>query len=321
MEIVRNRIDTGQRYWLVRTDGGKLYQSFIEQKLVAISYPEIRSSEIRQMLNREDLLTELVTRKYPEEQRPGYKVAQLQKFYGEMTAGDLVIIPSRETLQLSIGKVVSDVEDVQVHKRTSQGDLVACEGYTKTRRVEWMKNVPKRLINPKFYKLFFSHHAVVDAKDYANYINSMLFDFYQFGKSFHLVFEINSEEVSALDLFGGFNALLKAADIILNEEGTGREINASVNLNSPGTLELVSEYSKRLFVIGALIIAVNGGHVKVDKIGLDIQTQGLIRGVADFMSSQKDIELKEEIRNKIQGLEIKNPEDIKAILDGINRLE
>ena len=39
-------IDDSVRYWLVRTEGGALYRSFLRQGLVAIGYPEVSVKRI-----------------------------------------------------------------------------------------------------------------------------------------------------------------------------------------------------------------------------------------------------------------------------------
>ena len=57
-------------------------------------------------------------------------------------------------------------------------------------------------------------------------------------------------------------------------------IDSRINLNSPGLIELIGQVASLMFIVGAIIVGLNGGGFKltVKKLGIDvdIRTGGLI---------------------------------------------
>ena len=121
-------IGTNAKYWFVRTDGGELYPAFIATGSIAIGYPLIGIDFVGKLEISEpakEALKNELKKHYPPKEGEDGKVAdlsglqasQLLRFCLEIKRGDVVLIPSFRTAQLSIGIVDDDApyEEVLGH--------------------------------------------------------------------------------------------------------------------------------------------------------------------------------------------------------------
>ena len=325
------KFEEGTNYWLVRTDGGKLYETFKEYDLIAIGYSKITVKEIEKTISNSSdnisQLTNLVISKFEDYKRPGFIVSQISRFFNEIKKDDYVVIPDLSTEKLCIGRVKSgQVIEKKLFKKERENKLTEIEGYTKTKKVKWVKEIPKEFINPTLYKLFFSHQTIVNANDYGYLINSMLNDFYFADNKYHLVLDVSKQNISAYNLFNSYQQLLSIADQfahINNIDESIKDIQLSINLNSPGKIILYGKKALILFSIGAFIVGLNGGGFKLRiddiKLDLDLSSPGFIKSYNEYLNSDVDRRLKEVLIGQLDTLNIKNPDDIVKILAEINK--
>jgi hypothetical protein len=118
------------------------------------------------------------------------------------------------------------------------------------------------------------------------------------------------------DLAEDFTSLLG-----VHEDSGG--MNTRINLNSPGEIELITSAAQFIFLVGAFVVALNGGglKLKVKKLGLDVNlsTDGLIKSINKFLSARKNRQLSDSLRGKLESLQITEPKDIMKIIDQINK--
>lgn len=334
IELIKNEchiFHPENNYWLVRTDGGYLYNLFKENNLIAIGYPEFSLEEIERAMkvNRSDEngLFKLATKKIKEHSRPGFIVSQINRFFNEIKINDYVLIPDSSTNRLSIGIVQeSEVKFKDLFKINRDNQLSKVEGYNKTKKVRWLKEVSKNFIDPNLYSLFFTHQTIVNANDYANLINSMLYGFYKYYDNYHIVFELNKKDIPALNLFQSFYEVLRFSQEFTAKLGIDESINdvkLSVHLSSPGKMELFGKTMVILFIAGAIVVGINGGGFKLKSEKFDIDTEistpGLIHNLNQFLNSGVDRELKRSLEEKIDSLDIKDPDAILKMLSEINK--
>jgi hypothetical protein len=321
-----SEISTSANYWFFRTQGGQLYNAFITSQSIAIGYPTVELKTLMSLgFNDEskNLLTRQIRKTIPEEQRPGLAAGQLLIFSHQMKEGDYVIIPSWGSHQLAIG-VIRDNNPFE-KKLSYEGK--SFEGFEKQRRVKWLKWVSRESVNPNLFKMLYAHQTVTNVNACAQWIDVLISDFFKKGDEYHFVLEINETNginarnlfESSLDLFALVDAF--AADIGVNEDSRG--IDAKINLNSPGTMELIAKLPLYMMAAGLFMVALNGGGLKakMEKFGInfDFKTDGLIKAISKWLNDKKNRQLADTVEQKLKDLKVENPADILRLLEVINK--
>jgi restriction system protein len=180
--------------------------------------------------------------------------------------------------------------------------------------------------NAKVWRILITHQTIVDATAYAQWIDQLLFDFFKKGDQFHYVVRIKEEEsISARLLFKACLELLELGDeyaAARDIDANGDQVDVRINLESPGTVELIAHTAQTAQILGIIalaIICLNGGGLKLNiaKLGinLDIHTDGLIKKINDFLNSSKNRAVRDSLRSKIDRLKVEDSEQITKLLD------
>lgn len=106
-------IAPSRKYWFIRTDGGKYFDSFKENKFVAIednliTLQEIYSLKQKYKEDKKIILEELkrISKdRYPKDARTGLVASQIYRFLYEVKKGDIVIIPDVNSSAIAIGEI------------------------------------------------------------------------------------------------------------------------------------------------------------------------------------------------------------------------
>lgn len=321
-------IDINTKYWMIRTEKGYFYNHFLKNNIIAIGYSEINASEIKLLNNNvsefKKNLLELVMKKYPNHTRPSLIMSQLFRFSNEIKKGDYVIIPSKFSKNISIGIIEDNFaySGKIIHNDNVNEEKI--KKYNKLRKVKWIKHISKNNFNPNLYQLFFSHQTIVNADNYSDWIDNLLFDYYKKGNYYHLVLKVNTnKEINAKKLFNSCIEMFNISDEFAlnnNLNDISDNINIKINLNSPGNLEFINNLPYIITIIGVLIIFLNGGGIKINykDFNFDLSTKGFIHKINEFLNSHKDRQIKEVVKNQIESLKIKNPETLIKMLETIN---
>lgn len=321
-------IPDGRNYWLVRTMGGDFYRDYFKGKFIAIGYDKITLKDIKhansQGLGAQRNLTETIKNRYADSKKeinPSYAAAQILKFATEIKEGDIVIVPGKShKRQVAIGVVKSKVYDTPLNDANNQKDV--CH-FLKRIDVSWIKEDYRNLLNPQMQLMFSSRHIVSNVSDYAEYIDSTTNDFYEKDNNTYLVLRVKTaQEISGSDfLFAG--DIFQLVDEYFEENGldinTEEVVKIKACVQSPGDIILFAKDNPGLvmFIIGALILLINGGGLKIDSIGVDLSTPGLLKSVSEFLDRRRDRKLQQKVEMKLKNLEIDNPEDILSAIKEI----
>lgn len=317
--IEKISIPSLRNYWLVRTMGGDYFREFFEGKFIAIGYNKIALKDIKYVrtFGREAQrkLTEIIHSRYVDDKRvnPSYAASQLLKFATEIKIGDIVIVPGKShNRQIAIGIIQNNMYETTPKESNTEN---VCS-FIKRFDVKWIKQDHRDLLNPQMQLMFNSRHIVSNVNDYSEYIDSTTNDFYEKDDNTYLVLRVKTQnEISGGDF-------LFAGDIfqLVNEyfEETRTDIKAEdvvkikACVQSPGDIIMFTKDNPGLvmFVIGALILLINGGGLKIEKFGVDLSTPGLLKSISEFLDRRKDRKLQEAIQKKLESLEIENPEDL-----------
>ena len=100
-----------RNYWLVRTNAGNYYNSFLSGLFIAIGYDKISLEDIslayKERPTAVNVLSEKISTIYGEdEKRPKHAARQLIKFVYSIKKGDIVMIPSENSEDIAFIEVV-----------------------------------------------------------------------------------------------------------------------------------------------------------------------------------------------------------------------
>jgi hypothetical protein len=226
----------------------------------------------------------------------------------------LVLIPSESSEKLRIGRVTDDAPDFFKFPEDDYG--FSCP-QVHTRSVEWFAEKYRSEFNPKIISLFFSHHALVDARDYSQYINGAIYDIFVFEEKAHLILRVDTNQhIRARMLFSLFSQLFDITQEFKDVTDTDinvDDVDIRLNINSPGAVELISASLATVLIIGLLIVFVSGGKMKSKHI--ELSSDGVLKQLFAFLTNRDLAKLKSEIVHQaLKDLEIRDPKEIVKII-------
>ncbi|AQX52406.1 hypothetical protein CMT89_08165 [Elizabethkingia anophelis] len=332
-------IPASKKYWLVRTQSGTLYDMFRDNGFVGLEHIEISLKDLEDIrkTTTDDLVFNKVvknrianyyTNTHPDsemtERKTGLISGQITRFYNSMKKGDVVVIPSESSELISFGVVKEShiANFTEEEKRKFEFDGFLCK------KVEWNAEYSKRRLDPNLFKMLVSHQALSDVSSFAEIIERSLTDFFILEKEAHIIVNVETEyQIKAKELFGlGYNFLEIIDDFarMHNIEGVSSDdIEVSINLNSPGKIDLKS-ITKKTTVLAGLILLVAGGGYKSPN-GHTLKTDGLpgvINAISDYLDrknnreieakkADQEMDMKKAFFEKYKdNLQVKTPDDM-----------
>lgn len=324
--------NAAKRYWMVRTDKGSNYNTFVEGSFIALNiqnwpsaflsqivadYPDRanRLLHIRETLKhlRRNNIIDLSNRNGVEIEGASLSrlVNQIYAICYEMKQGDIVIIPDQSAFRLRIGRITDEQFsfDPEINNHFSY-----------TRHVEWIKEIKKSRLDPCLYKALGAHQAVCDISKYAEFIERNYNSYFAVEDKFHYVLTVNAENISAYKLTQMINSLLVRVREASDEFILGiniEDISFSINVNSPGKFSFVTT-AKTAAIIMAIAVALCGGRLQYD--GFEASTDGAFRTVVecimDWENNREDNREKAALFDQmIQSLDVKSVEEINDMVD------
>jgi restriction system protein len=317
-------VSNNRKYWFFRTNGGDYYWPFVDGGYIAIGYNKISYATLKE--KKKDTgqqigikeLSDLVREQYKEKERhPNLAASQLLKFVNEISSGDIVLIPSVCSQEISVGEVV----DSKAYEITDEKTGDGCP-YTKRKKVIWLKTISRDALDPTLYKLMFSRHIISNANSYDGQIDRLLYDFYIKNGVAYLILDVATrKDINARELFELGTAMLDIVDGYKDAEGLDIDtstINIKLNVQSPGIISL-SGAILGLTVLGVILIFVAGGKftIKSKKIDSEVtfETPGLIDQLRKYMTAKGERQDRKKIIDKsMKDLSIKSPKELRKII-------
>lgn len=323
------KISSDRQYWLVRTDGGNLWEQFKADSFIAIGWNKIDISKIEESQTKPEVENELrnIIKMNYEITQPGKVINTIRRFFYDIKEGDIVMLPSECSNIITFGEISSDA---YTYEPTEQEiDEGSCD-YKKRRNFKFLKDVNRRDLDPLLFKMFQAHQTISNANSYSSVIDRTLENLYIKNNIVHLKVDVKVEEdVKAKDL-------LALQNLILNCEGceVSDDMVMKINIQSNGFIELITNnLGSILTAIVILQIVIGGGKIK------DYE----IPGILSFIKSCKDSKLEREkfelekskyefekqneiVKNikdihgdKIRHLNIETPNEVLAAIVEVNR--
>jgi restriction system protein len=305
-------------YWLVRTQAGEYYSTFLKNRFVAIEHEKIGLGEINKIFEKnkqnkkgslEDL-KKLSKEKYPED-RYGLIASQIMNFVVELKKDDVVIIPSYNSEIIAIGEIVSSAIPELTAQQLADTECT----YRKRKRVKWIKQIWRDELDPFLYRMLQAHQAINNISHYGDIVERTVGNFYIRNSEANLVLQVNEQfNINAKQLFGlGYNLLDYSQDFFdsLNLDLSTEDIQVKITLNSKGKIQLKSGNLRTLWIIAVLAIAVNGGGLKINAgpFKLDLSTEGIIKKIIDYQNNKHDREKVDSLMKNMDSLKITSPTD------------
>ncbi|MDR6781917.1 restriction system protein [Pedobacter africanus] len=252
-------VEEEKGYWFVRTDSGENFNTFVENDFIGIGWNEItlndlNKSDVGSLKNKIAKVEKLDPFATRDKSRITSTLNKLFIFKN-FKKGDFIIIPSENSTQYAFGTIVDD-------EIFTDSNLSFKCNYYKRRKVKWMevKNVDS--LDPIFYKIKNTRHAISDIKPYQNYIDNVTNNLYLKQGYAHYVLEIlTTDDINVDSLLTLIQSLKKLANEInkhfdLNEDVAGTSIR--LNLQSPGKIELKLPSGKTLIILATIVGVLSG---------------------------------------------------------------
>ena len=177
-----NTVPPERKYWLIRTQAGIYYESFVDNGYIGIGYNEVPYSQLSLLGVQDDRilftlfnsLKDFCEMIYPEDTRPGLIASQLIKFAYNIKRGDIVVIPSENSETITIGYV----EDTTVHLASELETIETHCPFIKRKKVYWEKEIPREKLDPYLYRVLQAHQAINDISSYSELIERNLNNFF-----------------------------------------------------------------------------------------------------------------------------------------------
>lgn len=290
-----------RNYWLVRTNSGNNYNDFVLHDYIAIGWDYITLNMVKTKSNDDikeiiefhlkskknniheiddetdeddDIEDENSKEELTKENRRITAISnKITRFVNDIKIDDVVLIPSKNAENISIGIVDSDVyeDNTYIERYLTENpdtDISLCS-YSKRRKVKWIDHTTRSTIDIYLIKLFSAHQAIFSANEYAPYINRMIYPIYiQDGKVHATIHAGHPKGVSLKDMTDFVNFLNSSLQTI--SETFGQDIDTSnidlkINIHSPGLIEIATATAIIALSLSALIFAanqvINGGEV------------------------------------------------------------
>lgn len=300
-----------KHYWMVRTDDGANYNTFSENGFVALN---LRDYPIQFLTKLEHDYPKMSTRiphikkslielhksgkinlNYIEKDKSsnanvGRLAGQIATMAYTIKKGDIVLIPDHGANRIKIGKIADD-------------GLYLEENHTKhfsyARKVEWLKEINKKRLDPCLYKALGAHQAICDITKYSEYIERNYNSFFTIDDKFHYALAVNAENISAWKLSNMVYDILNTVKTISDENNLGinvEEINFTINVNSPGKFSFVTTAKNAAFIMG-VVAALSGGTIKYGDF--EATTNGAFNNLVECINTWKDAQQEREHKARI----------------------
>lgn len=243
-------VPSTRRYWLIRTERGKFYRDFKENGYVALGWDhftnldDLKSAALASQVK--EKLTGIFKKVYPDEKRPGLAINQMIKFVTDIDIDDVVIIPSANSNEISIGIVTSaPYTESPGFNNTSCLDIEKPEyeecRFIKRIRVKWLTQIKKTNVDLRLSKLLNARNTITQADIYSHFIDRSIYALYYKNGKVHLTLHVEKKEDITVDefaeLLSSITGLVNAYDNLVEH----KTLAIKSRVESPGPLEFIGD--------------------------------------------------------------------------------
>jgi len=254
-----DNIGTGRNYYFLRTSKGTHFNAFKTGNFIGINWNYITTSDLRD-LSEYEIKSKIATFEPNDSGGTGYDISTKegkQKVTGiynkiirfqELRKGDMVVMPSAGSEFLAFGYI----DDDEIYNELNDPQ---CD-WNKRRTVHWITVEEIRNLDPIYYKIVYSKHAISRLNDYASHIDKVVSSVFIKEDISHLVLDVRQNGDIKSDSLIELMSSIKELTSILKEELDLNDLNQStvkLNVQSPGTIEFLYRQSKSLLLAGLIL--------------------------------------------------------------------
>lgn len=261
MELLNSipQLRADKKYVRIRTDYGNNFDTFFENKFVAIGYNYIGSGRLKEE-NETTLRQMIASNEKWTDKTPGNK-QKISRAYNmlfefkSLRQGDVIIIPDQNSDRVAFGEIIDN--DIF---QAIEGSL-DCD-YIKRRKVRWLKLADWDELDPSLRPLKVRGHTINFFDHLSDEIDKVMRYLFVKNNRAHFVIDIDKEDniplVNLLQLLEGIKDLsLKIIDHYNLDENI-EDITIKLNVKSDGLTELIKS-GKSLLVVAAMITVASCG--------------------------------------------------------------
>lgn len=238
------RINPSRKYWFIRSESGLYYENFIVGNYVAIGW-DYFDKLLYIKTEEKDKFIDAIKNVYKDE-RAGYIYGQINRFVSEISKGDIVMVPSKDSNLISFGEIISDayIEPVLSQNTQKKDKEIVCE-FKKRRKVKWLKQIRKSELDPYLYKLIYTQGTVSNVtKFYSDFIDRTIHSFFIKGEKAHLVLHVKkSKNIKVRELLPFIDSTSSAIESIISSKKVDsqnqKNVEIKLNVQSPGPVEFI----------------------------------------------------------------------------------
>lgn len=249
-------MDSTVRFWIVRTKGGCFYKEFINKKFIALAWNTIDSNELlklktlknkKRIAKEREKLENNIKTNYPKDKEVTQSLNKCIRFFCEMKEGDIVMIPSAKSKDISfavVGKYYEnndctynkEIEIIdRIDSNNDYGIEVKCP-YKKRREITLIKTIEGVKLNIHLREALASYHGLSNIDKYSDFVLGSIYNIYLWENRVNIVFNVEKkDEVGALE----FSQFIQNSTKILSLLDDNIKVLTRSNVNCPGELILV----------------------------------------------------------------------------------
>jgi hypothetical protein len=290
------KIPQTRQYWFIRTYGGEAYKDYLTNDYVGLGVNEVPLSYIKNA-SFEDLSSYSTLQTYLDKNTEYKKTQatrianQLILFNREVSIGDCVFMPSRNSENLAFGTIESEMFVVkntgQIQVKGKMMDLPE-----KRRKVKWEKTISKDDPTNDLKPLTASHYGITNANYYSETIESVLSSLFEKDNHTCLVIQIKQDEaINAFDLNRFLSSITYFYEEFCMEAGIeiNEDLTIKIKLQSRGKMLLTALTAAGIIGLAGLIVLCNNNKLKIDLKNEQIEgsSDGLLKSYNDFLDRKE----------------------------------
>ncbi|WP_159259108.1 hypothetical protein [Lactiplantibacillus pentosus] len=317
-------------YWLVRADGGKYLDDYIENSFISIAHNQVTIESIHSDDSPKDGLKnpdihQMYIDSYPHQTKHWQTIASSQcfEFINNMKIGDVVLTPGKSSDYFAIGVITGDPFDADKSKLRTKKENSGPNGIQykvdqnlKRRNVTWMKTIHRSSLPGELYWILSAHQAIFNISSYAEYIDPLIFPLFQKHKKIHLTVYTTLEDDLTLANWQGIVEMAKD-----EQSNYLHQVELQADVHCPGTLGFITGQENIQAIINIIhtVASLGGNQVItfggiVTLISLVIGKEGKKKGILNWWDDYRisHIQKKAKLKRLKQGT--KNvPDEVKNI--------
>lgn len=301
LELIQNeeevrKVSIERNYWFVRTFTGELYEDFVENNFIGFGINDIRLSELAESRLDDENSVARIRNRLSESKTYNLKEAlkwakQLITFYSEMKIGDIVLIPDKNSSELSIGEIISEPFEEEVNRTVNFKDNYIAYP-NKRRSIDWKVRKSRSGFNSDLGTTFFTRLAITKINDLKEIIEGQISSLFLIGDTSHLVISIKQDEdINAVDLNNFLSSMIffyKDINSVYNIDASD-DLYIKIKVQSKGKIALKATQIMGVLGLATIFALSNNPQIKLqltDTIKFEGSSDGLLQSWSDFLNEK-----------------------------------